>query len=91
MEIHLGVIRDKQGIYMGLQQSHALNGQLAVCYNSDGKLIVKICTVADIVGEKDDMKVTIRTKGKNAKNDITIMLDQIVSIYPIRDFYPEEE
>jgi hypothetical protein len=85
-EVHVGVIRDKQGIYAGLLQSHSSNHQLAVCYNSEGKLIVKICTVMNIMGGKADGTVILRSQPDDANSEITIKLDDIESIYPIRDF-----
>jgi len=86
MEVHFGVIRDKPGIYEGLLQSQSSNDQLAVCFNSDGKLIVKICTVKDIVGGKDGTMVLLHSEHHDPPGESTIMLDQIESIYPIRHF-----
>lgn len=83
MEVHFGVIRDKPGIYEGLLQSQSSNHQLAVCYNSDGKLIVKICAVKDIVSANDGTMVLLH---HDPSGESTVMLDQIESIYPIRDF-----
>lgn len=85
MEVNVGVIRDKPGIYTGLWQSQSSNQQLAICYNSESKLIVKICTVKEIVKEGDETNVTI-TCPDNDKAETTIPFDSIVSIYPIRDF-----
>lgn len=84
MEANVGVIRDKPGIYSGLWQSQSSNHQLAVCYNSDGKLIVKICTVKEIVREDTGTRVTLVSD--NDKSETIILFDQIVSIYPIREF-----
>lgn len=86
MEVHFGVIRDKAGIYEGLLQSQYSNRQLAVCFDSDGKLIVKICTVKDIVGGKNGPMVLLHSDLHDLPGESTIMLDQIRSIYPIRDF-----
>ena len=86
VEVHFGVIRDKPGIYEGLRQSQSSNRQLAVCYNSGGTLIVKICTVKDIVGDKEGTIVLLHSEHHDPACDSTIMLDQIESIYPIRDF-----
>ena len=84
MEANVGVIRDKPGIYSGLWQSQSSNHQLAVCYNRDGKLIVKICTVKDIVREDPGTRVTLVSD--NDKSETVILFDEIVSIYPIREF-----
>ena len=86
MEIHMGVIRDKRGIYAGLLQSLSTAHQLAVCYNSEGKLIVKICTVMDIAGDKDTGSVRLRTIPIDPASETIVSLDHIESIYPIRDF-----
>lgn len=85
MEIHFGVIRDKEGIYAALRNSQSLNRQLAVCYNDDGKLLVKICIVGKIVGKKEGVRVILKSPGED-EDDTTVPLDQIQSIYPIRDF-----
>ena len=85
MEIHLGVIRDKQGIYSALLQSQSTKRQLAVCFNSDGKLLVKICTVTDMVRRKDGISVTLKSQTEE-DSETTILLEHIKSIYPIRDF-----
>ena len=82
----MGVIRDKQGIYAGLLQSQATARQLAVCYNSDGKLIVKICTVVGFTGGQDEGKVTLRTQSNDPATETVIPLSYIQSIYPISDF-----
>lgn len=86
MEIQMGVIRDRPGIYAGLLQSLSLARQLAVCYNSDGKLIVKICTVVGISGENDKRMVALRTDPENPSTETVVPLNLIESIYPIRDF-----
>jgi hypothetical protein len=86
MEIQMGVIRDKQGIYAGLLQSQSMAHQLAVCYNSDGKLIVKICNVVDIAGENEEAMITLRTQLEDPATETIVHLDHIESIYPIRDF-----
>ena len=89
MEIHLGVIRDKPGIYSALLESQSTKRQLAVCFNSDGKLLVKICTVSDMEHiENAGVKVTLTSNMDGKDNEITIELDHIQSIYPIRDFLP---
>jgi len=85
IEVHMGVIRDKQGIYSALLQSQESNQQLAICFNSDGKLLVKICTVLDIAGSNDGVKVILRQTDEIEK-ETTIMLDRIESIYPIHAF-----
>jgi hypothetical protein len=84
MEINLGVIRDRHSIYSGLLQSLSMNRQLAVCYNSDGKLIVKICQVKDI-GPEENGNVTLVSAGET-HTEITIPLHHIESIYPISEF-----
>ena len=84
MEVNVGVIRDKPGIYSGLKQSQSSHQQLAVCYNSEGKLIVKICTVKDIVREEEGTHVTLVSPDDKVETDI--QFDSIESIYPIRDF-----
>lgn len=85
IDLNLGVIRDKQGIYSGLIQSQSLNQQLAVCYNSDGKLIVKIAVVTRIIPTKDGITVALASPD-DARVEMVIPLDHIESIYPIRNF-----
>lgn len=85
MEIHFGVVRDKQGIHSSLLQSQAHHRQLAVCYSSEGKLIVKICVVKDIEKRNDGTWVTLLSPDDN-DSETRILLDHIQSIYPIRDF-----
>ena len=86
MEVHFGVIRDKPAIYEGLLQSKSLNRQLAVCYNNEGKLIVKISTVIDIFGGPDGGAVILRSQPGDPQSETTVRMDRIESIYPIRDF-----
>jgi hypothetical protein len=86
MEIQMEVIRDKEGIYAGLLQSQSMAHQLAVCYNSDGKLIVKICTVVDIAGDKDNAMIRLRSQADIPANEVIVPVTHIESIYPIRDF-----
>jgi hypothetical protein len=86
MEVHRGVIQDKQGIYAGLLKSQSLNHQLAVCYNDGGKLIVKICTVVHIVGSQEEGSVVLRSQPDDANSETVVPLENIQSIYPIRDF-----
>ena len=85
MEIHFGIVRDKQGIYAGLLESRSRHRQLAVCYNSDGKLIVKICLVKRIDRRKDGTWVTLISPDDD-HDETTILIDLIQSIYPIRAF-----
>jgi hypothetical protein len=85
MEIHFGVVRDKQGIQSGLLESRSTHRQLAVCYSSDGKLIVKICIVKDIDHRHDGTWVTLLSPDGN-NSETNILLEHIQSIYPIRDF-----
>jgi hypothetical protein len=86
MDIHLGVIRDRQGIYTALLQSQSTNRQLAVCFNSEGKLLVKICTIVNVFANKDGVSVVLRSNADEKQPETTILIDQIQSIYPIRDF-----
>lgn len=89
MEIHLGVIRDRQGIYSALMESQSIKRQLAVCFNSDGKLLVKICTVSGMEHLQDGgINVTLKSPVEQSGSETTIRLDLIQSIYPIRDFLP---
>ena len=83
--VHVGVIRDKPGIYLGLIKSKSENRQLAVCYNSDGKLIVKICVVKNIVGDRNNGTVTLASPD-DPLAETSIPVAHIQSIYPIRDF-----
>ncbi len=85
MDLNVGVIRDKQGIYSGLLKSQSLNHQLAVCYNSGGKLLVKIAVVAHIIPTKEGTTITFASPD-DASVEIVIPLDDIESIYPIRNF-----
>lgn len=86
IEVHFGVIRDKKEISSALLNSQATNRQLAVCYNKEGKLLVKICTVSRIIGKQDGVRVVLRSSGEDKDEDITVPFDQIQSIYPIRNF-----
>lgn len=88
MELHFGVIRDKQAIHAALQQSKDHNRHLAVCFNSEGKLIVKICTVVDIA-DKGATTVLLRSQSDSENCDFSVLLSNIQSIYPIRDFTVE--
>jgi hypothetical protein len=88
MEIHLGVIRDKEGIYSALLESQSTTRQLAVCFKSDGKLLVKICSVRHMVLRQDGVNVTLKSQTGDKDNETTILLEHIQSIYPIRDFLP---
>lgn len=85
MEIHFGIIRDKQGIYTGLLESRSRHRQLAVCFKADSKLIVKISMVKRIDRRKDGTWVTLISPD-DGDNEITILVDDIQSIYPIRAF-----
>lgn len=88
MEVHFGVIRDKEGIYSALRNSHAMNRQLAICYRHEGKLLVTISTVGKIVGKKEGVRIVLKSSGEDDEEVITIPLNEIQSIYPIRDFTP---
>jgi hypothetical protein len=85
MEIKVGLIRDKQGIYEGLLQSKSMNRQLAVCYSSEGKLIVKISVVKDMLKEGEHTTVVLVSPIEE-HTETLVPLDHIESIYPIRDF-----
>ena len=86
MEVHFGVIRDKQAIHAGLGQSKSQNHQLAICYNNDGVLTVKICSVVDIVHDQSGTRVILRQQPDQPQTEFTIPFDHIQSIYPIREF-----
>lgn len=86
MDVHFGVIRDKQAISSALINSQTMKRQLAVCYKSEGKLLVKICTVGRIIGKRDGVRVVLKSAGEEEGDDLTIPFDHIQSIYPIRDF-----
>ena len=85
MEIHFGIVRDKQGIYAGLLESRSRQRQLAVCYNSDGKLIVRICMVKRIDRQKEGTWVTLFSPDEE-NSEVTVLIDNIRSIYPIQAF-----
>ena len=84
MEIHFGLVRDKQRIYSGLTHSQSHNRQLAVCYNSDGKLIVKIAVVKMIEKSDDGTWITLISPDDNTET--RLLLEHVQSIYPIRNF-----
>lgn len=86
MELHFEVIRDKEAIFAELLQSQSLGYQLAICYNGDGKLIVKTCIVTDIVPGIDGVVVTLRSEPNNVTTEDNVALDCIESIYPIHAF-----
>jgi hypothetical protein len=91
MELHFGMIRDKEGIRAGLADSRASNRQLAICYTSANKLLVKICTVADLPPTDGRGLVTLKSQGEDGRlENLTVMLDDIESIYPINDFPSQE-
>lgn len=85
METNIGLIRDKPGIYSGLWQSKSSHQQLAVCYNHEGKLLVKICIVKELTRTQSDTMVTL-TSPDHESEEISIPFTAIESIYPIRDF-----
>ena len=89
MEVHFGVIRDKNSIHAGLLHSRSSNHQLAICFNSEGKLLVRICTVTDLVVENDVVSVVLQPQPGNRQSEFRIPLDRIQSIYPIREFNEE--
>lgn len=84
-EEHIGVIRDKPGIYAGLVQSQATGQQLAICYRQDDKLIVKICLVKEVTGDHNGAKVVLHMP-EHPTDELRVELEQIESIYPIRDY-----
>ena len=90
MELHFGVIRDKEAIHAALKQSKFHNRHLAVCFNSEGKLLVRICTVIDIQDDKGGPCVTLRSQTEGKDTNFTLLLANIQSIYPIRDFSVEQ-
>lgn len=90
MELHFGVIRNKQAIHAVLEESRANDRHLAVCFNSEGKLIVKICTVVDILDDNVATRVILRSQSGDGDSDFSLLLSNIQSIYPIRDFKVEE-
>jgi hypothetical protein len=85
MEIHFGVVRDKQGIHSSLVESRKQHRQLAVCYSSEGKLIVKICIVKEIEKGNDGTWISVLSPDDD-NSETRIHLDHIQSVYPIRDF-----
>lgn len=90
MELHFGMIRDKEAIQEGLAESRSSNRQLAICYNSADKLLVKICTVADLSTTSDGTLVTVSTpRADGSLETMAVRLDDIESIYPINDFPSE--
>jgi hypothetical protein len=86
MELHFEVIRDKEAIYAELLQGQSLGYQLAICYNSDGKLIVKICIVTNIAMGIDGIVITLRGHPNDAATEVKVALNSIESIYPIHPF-----
>lgn len=90
MELHFGVIRDKETIHAALQHSKSLKRQLAVCYYSEGKLLVNICTVSDVLEANDGVRVTLHSLPGGPESEFTVRLENIQSIYPIRDFNAEK-
>jgi len=85
MDVNIGLIRDRQGIYSGLEQSKSMNRQLAICYNSGGQLIVKIAVVKDIIMGNEGTMIVLGSTD-HPPNEATILLDNIQSIYLISDF-----
>lgn len=86
MQLHFEVIRDKESIYAELIQSQSLGYQLAVCFNDEGKLIVKICTVTAITNDNDRTLVTLRSDPADITTECLVDLDSIESIYPMHVF-----
>ncbi len=85
MDLNEGLIRDKEGIYSGLLHSLSAHQQLAICYNDDGRLIVKIAVVKQIRPADDGTRITL-TSPDEPRAETLIHLDRILSIYPIRYF-----
>ena len=90
MELHFGVIRDRQTIHVALQHSKSLKRQLAICYYSEGKLLVKICTVSDVLEANDGVTARLQSLPEGPESEFTVRLENIQSIYPIRDFNSEK-
>ena len=87
MELHFGMIRDKEEIQAGLAESQLSNRQLAICFNRGDKLLVKICTVTDIVHTDGGTFVTLSAQLDDGSLETTrLPLDDIESIYQINDF-----
>lgn len=84
MEIHFGLVRDKQRIYSGLTQSQSQSRQLAVCFNSEGKLLVQIAVVTDIQKCADGTWITLTSPDNSTHT--RVLLEHVQSIYPIRNF-----
>ena len=85
MELNIGVIRDRQGIYSGLLESQSMHRQLAVCYNSGGALLVKMSVVSEIISESGNITIVLQSS-LDPLNKTAVSLDQIQSIYPITDY-----
>lgn len=86
MQLHFGFIRDKQAIHAALLQSKTLGRQLAICYASEGKLIVKVGNIMDLTRGKEGERVILRSKSEQPDSEFSILLDHIQSVYPIREF-----
>jgi hypothetical protein len=86
MEVRFGVIRDKQGIRAGLLQNKSSGNQLAVCYNDDGKLLVKICHVLDVPAAGNG-PVIMRLDPDDSTTEFKVGFEEIQSIYPITEFH----
>lgn len=85
MDLKIGVIRDRQGIYSGLLQSQSTHRQLAVCYNSDGTLLVKISVVSEIITDSENVTIVLQSS-IDPLNKTAVSLNEIQSIYPITDY-----
>ncbi len=86
MEVNIGVIRDRQGIHAELLRSESTSRQLAICYISDGKLIVKISVVKKLKNTPEGIIVLLGATANDPPHETVVPLDQIQSIYPISDF-----
>ncbi len=86
MQLHFEVIRDKESIFAELIQSQSLGHQMAICFNDEGKLIVKICVVTEITYDNDRTLVTLRSDLVDVTTECVVALDSIESIYPMHAF-----
>lgn len=84
-DVNVGLIRDPEGIYNGLQESREGNRQLAVCYNAEDKLMVKICIVAELLHENGKVTVVLGSSDE-PPDSFSVPLEHIQSIYLIKDF-----
>lgn len=86
MQLHFGVISGKAAIRAALLRSKGRNRQLAVCYASGGKLLVKIGCIMELLEGRDGGRAILRSKSEESATEFSIPLDHIRSVYPIREF-----